>query len=402
MKTAGLSLVQVRRYLVLFACAAGAFLTAGCSQASEPEPLNINLGTLLPTEWKPVGGLQPINIDNDLEGEWLLFYTYDSSQNRSGQIAAGPLGGVIYDPQTPETTPLEGSDPSLAPSASLKPYRLLPSYWKGAGYGFIAPPYQAETVQYLPVTRNRADEIISRMEIPDGETVAPPPNDELIVFSGQTPVGLPTHISLFWWSGPTFGYGTTQVSAPGGLVIERWTGDPESSPIERLTGLFPEHDRSVLCKRSVFERRLDPDFTPRSAYRPAVFYIEGPRVLTFCYGLPETPFYPEAAVLAYLLGPDAYADSVQRDQQAVIPRQLGDYDWVKSLQYRATVGEFESPVEGETTAQELTTTVWVTLAYLEGERIEERLYAFTLRHHPSSLQSRSTDRWQIVRVQRQG
>ena len=251
-------------------------------------------------------------------------------------------------------------------------------------------------------TDNRYFEILAQQAqaSSDGQTPGDlPPHDELIVYGGASPIGGPTYISIFWWSTISEGYGSTQISAPGGLHIEEWDGAVDRSPIRTVRARYPQYDRSLLCKESRFIRRLDPNFASDGAYRAAIYYEEGARQLIFCYGIPQTPFYPEAVVLAYLLQPDRNASLLVEDARQSIPGTLGEYALVDSLQYMATIGTFAGEA---TTSGPITTTVWATLIYQYGGERESRLYAFTLEHIPSNLSSRTTDQWRITGVQRQG
>lgn len=400
----------------------GAGFLGACAR-EEKTPLNIDLSEILPREWTPEGIWQPINIDADMEQEYLLFYHYDASTNADGASFAGPMGAVIYDPQTPASAPDATSDGASPPAPWLQPYALLPSYWRGAGYGFVAPPTQQGTPAFQAVKRVRPEEVENRYfealavqrQATQGdvtvEDVMPdqlPATDELIVFGGSSPIGGYTHISLFWWSNAREGYGSTQISAPGGLtVMER--DDPENpSPIRKIRARYPQNDRSVLCKESFFTRFLDPDFTSPDAYRPAVYYVEGPRSLIFCYGIPDTPFYPEGVVLAYLLDKTGHAHLVEPAQRERIAGILRNGYRVDGLQAFATVDYFASSAAARSTEKPILTKVWANLVYQStdpetGEEREERpLFQFTLRHVPSSSSQRTTDQWMIIDVKREG
>ena len=384
-------------------------LPSACKPPEPSQELNIDLGVILPEEWKAISTWESINIDADAEQEYLLFYRYDASTTADGEGIGGPIGAVIYDPQTSKGMPEDSEESTRPPAAGLQPYSLLPNYWQGSGYGFIAPPRQTGRPDWTVVRREERNETDNRyFEIlaqqaqasSDGQTPGDlPPHDELIVYGGASPIGGPTYISIFWWSTISEGYGSTQISAPGGLHIEEWDGAVDRSPIRTVRARYPQYDRSLLCKESRFIRRLDPDFASDGAYRAAIYYEEGARQLIFCYGIPQTPFYPEAVVLAYLLQPDRNASLLVEDARQSIPGTLGEYALVDSLQYMATIGTFAGEA---TTSGPITTTVWATLIYQNGGERESRLYAFTLEHIPSDLSSRTTDQWRITGVQRQG
>ena len=387
-------------------------LLSGCTPPEPNAELNIDLGMILPEEWEAVSTWESINIDADAEQEYLLFYRYDASTTADGEGIGGPIGAVIYDSQTPIGMPEESEDSSRPPAPRLQPYALLPNYWQGSGFGFVAPPRQTGRPEWAVVTREDARETDNRyfevlaQQMPasaSGQAVgeAPdelPAHDELIVYGGHSPIGGPTYISIFWWSTLSEGYGSTQISAPGGLYVEKWDGAPNSSPMRTVRARYPQYDRSLLCKESRFERHLDLNLTSAGAFRAAVYYEEGPRKLIFCYGIPQSPFYPEAVVLAYLLQPDRNEQLLIEEARQTVPRTLGEFAWVDALQYMATIPTFAGQAA---TSQRITTTVWASLIYGSGRDAESGLYAFTLEHVPSDLSSRTTDQWRIIGVERQ-
>ena len=386
-------------------------LLSAC-EPPEPSPeLSIDLGMILPVEWKAVSTWESINIDADAEEEYLLFYRYDASTTADGEDISGPIGAVIYDSQTPIGMPEESEDSSRPPAPWLQPYALLPNYWQGSGFGFVAPPQQTGRPEWVVVrredpreTENRYFEVLAE-QMPasvSGQAVGEAPgdlpvHDELILYGGKSPIGGPTYISIFWWSTISEGYGSTQISAPGGLHVEEWDGAANSSPMRTVRARYPQYDRSLLCKESRFERRLDPNATSPGAYRAAIYYEEGPRKLIFCYGIPQSPFYPEAVVLSYLLRPDRNAQLLIEEARQTVPRTLEGFAWVDALQYMATIPTFAGQAD---TSQRITTKVWASLIYQVGSGLESKLFAFTLEHVPSDLSSRTTDQWRIVGVER--
>lgn len=391
----------VRRFLHLCAL----LVLAGCSRG--PEPLNINLRDILPAEWQAVGQWQSVNIDADSQPEYLLFYTYDASRSDDGENIAGPIGGVIYDSQSPASVPANEAD-SRPPSPWLQPYALLPSYWRGAGHGFVAPP-KADAPIAFEVKRALPEEVkndyfqaLAAQQILNATaTVTPtvlPANDELVVFGGSSPIGGVTHISVFWWSTPQEGYRSTQISASGGLRVMKWDAAAERSPIRQVRARYAEEDRSNLCKESIFTRYLDEKYPSPGAYRPPVYYAEGPRRLIFCYGIPDTPFYPEAVVLAYLLDPSGRRELVQSGALESVARTLATFQRVSALQYYQTVDAI-GPIQAAGSAP-LQTKVWASLVYLNETSEETRLYEFTLEHLSTDNSRGTTDQWRIVRVER--
>jgi len=377
---------------------------AGCNQAEEQ--LTIDLRDILPTEWVAVGTWKPVNIDADSEQEYLLFYTYDASKTADGLDIAGPIGGVIYDSQTPASVPANEAD-ARPPAPWLQPYTLLPSYWRGAGYGFVAPP-QADPPTFFEVKRVLPDEVqntyfetLAAQQI-GGATAIPAPatlpaNDELVVYGGNSVIGGFTHLSIFWWSNPREGYGSAQIAASGGLKVTKWDGGENSSPIRQVRARYPEEDRSQLCKESIWTRFLDPDYTSPGAFRPAVYYVEGQRHLIFCYGTPDVPFYPEAVVLAWLLDPNGHRDLVDPAQRETVARTLATYLRVSALRYHQTINVI---VPSQTTegGAPLRTNVLAWIVYPAATGEETRIYEFTLEHLPTNNSQRTTDRWRIVGV----
>ena len=137
-------------------------MPAGQPEPSTPE-LNIDLGMILPEEWQAVSTWESINIDADAEQEYLLFYRYDASTTADGEGISGPIGAVIYDPQTPIGMPEDSRRDSARPPAPwLQPYALLPNYWQGAGYGFVAPPRQTGLPEWIVVKREEDSETENR------------------------------------------------------------------------------------------------------------------------------------------------------------------------------------------------------------------------------------------------
>lgn len=366
-------------------------LLAGCSRGGQPE-LNIDLSVILPAEWVAMEDWTTINIDADSENEYLLFYTYDASKTEEGSAIAGPIGAVIYDSQTPASVPPSAADAG-PPAPWLQPYALMPSYWRGAGDGFVAPPLAARPNAF-PVKRVLAEEIVNTYS-ETGASSTPPDNDELIVYGGSSPIGGISHISVFWWINSQEGYGSTQIAAPGGLTVTKWDGGKERSPIREVRAYYPENNRSQLCREIVWSRYLDPEYSSASSFRPAVHYYPRPHRLIFCYGIPATPFYPEGVVLAWLLDPKGQAAlAVDATRQTDLTSTLGDYTRVSAIQYHQTV-DANGPVR-TAGAPPLRTTVWASLVYASEAGDETRRYEFILEHLPTSNSERTTDQWQIV------
>ena len=62
-----------------------AVLLSACRPPEPSTELNIDLGMILPEEWKAVSTWESINIDADGEQEYLLFYRYDASTTADGE-----------------------------------------------------------------------------------------------------------------------------------------------------------------------------------------------------------------------------------------------------------------------------------------------------------------------------
>lgn len=353
-------------------------LLSGCSLAGlgRPDiPLNIDYRRYLPREWTPIGEWRPIDVDEDGQTEWLLFYAYDHGQ----------IGGMVLDFQSNvdlvrQDPAREGAVPLVnQPAAVTVPYRLLPSYWAETGQGFIASPDLVDQIQVYSLTRARPEE-----KGGDVEEIRP---DELMVRGGNR------YISFFWWRGIVEGYGVAHVSAPGGVKPpEGWEAWDGITPPQVLLASYPENDRSLLCRKSTFVRQLRRSQF-ENAYRPAVYYQESARRLEFCQMPPPAqPFYPEAAVLAYLLGDPAASSLVPPDRRQVIAEVVGEYAWVYSLTYYDALLALSSE---ESDPGRRTMRVEAVLALDPAGAARRQVY-FTLQHLIPLQDEPTSDRWQIV------
>ena len=241
----------------------GAFvasLTVGCNLlglGGEPtRPLDMK--KVIPKNWTPIQELLPVNLDGDADTEWLLFYRYDVVD--VGGRAVGPIGGVIFDIQTDSTTG----------TSMLVPYKLLPDFKPGKGQGYLGE--QNCTAQAY-----------------DSDGDGNP--DELAVFGyGYGPHSL-NYLTIFRWQGSTPGRGYRIVKhfyGDGGLNVTRANPRDKMSPITRVEQKTRLNDRSLLSKKSVYDREGDG-------------YVLTQLSLDFTYDIPSNPYYPEAAVLAYYL-----------------------------------------------------------------------------------------------------
>jgi hypothetical protein len=228
------------------------------------------LAQYLPEDWKPltagddVNGFQEVNIDGDEGVEWLYFFHYDGQGDKNG-----PIGGIIYDAQ-------QDVD-SQQPAAFFVPYRLLPDWREGKGQGYLG-----ETTVSWSQARIDPD-IVDR------------PADELVV-QGYSAGDLLTRLSLFRWLDVGRGYGVSNFVGNAGLLLpgER----AEDALIDQVIAFNRLNDRSRLCERVQHARQGSENR-----------FTASPPGIVFCPlapgaepGVPGQPTYPEAVVMAWLLG----------------------------------------------------------------------------------------------------
>ena len=89
---------QIRHWMMkaqagAFCLLLSAILLGACRPVEPSTELNIDLGMILPEEWKAVSTWESINIDADSEQEYLLFYRYDASTTADGEGIGGGGGG---------------------------------------------------------------------------------------------------------------------------------------------------------------------------------------------------------------------------------------------------------------------------------------------------------------------
>lgn len=270
-----------RAVVALTVCA---LLSVSCNlpilSRSEPD-LPIPLADLIPQDWRLLDAkrgkldLQPVNLDDDPEIEWLLYYHYDNVPGG----ANGPIGGIIYDAQQDSAQ----YDPQVTvpfpyqPSVFLVPYRLLPDSRMNKGQGYLGDT----NVAWEPTYKDPAA-VSDEVEIPKA--------DELVVrgYDG----GSVTRLTLAWWQGPTTGYGVVHFQGSHSVMVA------DTSPaalVQKVEARDHMNDRSYLCKKTVFTRE--------ATGAPA--FVVSPPTLEFCQGTPSDPTYPEAVVVAWLLGRNA-------------------------------------------------------------------------------------------------
>ncbi len=362
-------------------------LLAGCFRRSTVPNMSINLTELLPAGWTAVGDVREIDIDDDPALERLVFFSYDQ----------GPVGALIYDLHEDKgIVTNQGAAVANQSSSSLVRYQILPSYWQGAGQGFIAEPGQAANILVYPVGYAATDG--------QGAAVT---RKELIVRGGLT------YLTFIWWKSTVEGYGVAQLYAPGGFQGIDWTDwEREPKPINEITGLYPLHDRNLLCRKVTYNRAdvaplaLPPPTSEAIAYRQDIHYKASNRGLDFCDGAPTQPFYPEGVVLAYLLDAKNRTDlldpalqsstEITRVQSVIDPNRLILVDDVRGQQDIPIANPMV--VAPGTTIQ--TTVCAKVMAWTDttATTFEPRWLLFTLQHQLSAPGASAIDQLAILDV----
>ncbi len=367
----------------------------GCFRRSQPANMTFDLKELLPPEWSSVGAVREINIDNDDAAERLVFFSYD----KSPLTGLGPIGALIYDLHEDKSIiTTEGQPVANQSSSSLVRYQVLPSYWQGAGQGFIAEPEQAGNIQVNTVTYGAVDAT--------GASVA---RKELVVRGGGT------HLTFIWWKGTVDGYGVTQLMAPGGFRGVDWTDWARlPGPIAQITGLYPLHDRSLLCRRVGYDRA---DVAPSNLtglgneniqYRLDIHYNASNRGLDFCDGAPAYPFYAEGVVLAYLLDsahrtnlldtPLQSSVELTRVQSVIDPARLILVDDVKGAP-ELPIARADALAPGASVETNVCAKI-ITWTDAQLTTFEPHWLLFTLRHQLSKPDAAAIDQLVITNVNR--
>ncbi len=259
------------RWLLGVLLVLAALTLAACNRNQEGTQTSELLSSYLPDDWKPltegdnVQGFQKINIDGDDAEEWLYFFHYDSQGDKMG-----PIGGIIYDAQ-------QNVDPNQ-PAAFFVPYRLLPDWREGKGQGYLGE----KTISWEAV----------RIDPRSTTTWA----DELMVI-GLSAGDIPTRLSLFRWLGVGGGYGVSNFVGNGG-VLTLPTDRAESALVQQVITFNRLNDRSRLCERVQHTRQSSENRF--SAEPPGIVFC--PLAANVEPAVPEEPTYPEAVVMAWLLG----------------------------------------------------------------------------------------------------
>ena len=349
--------VDSGRWLLAILLLAALPLLAACGQqTSSAEPAEI-LAKYLPSDWtaltggSDVSGFQEVNIDGDKDSEWLYFFHYDGQQDNPG-----PIGGIIYDAQQDVQ--------SQQPAAFFVPYRLLPDWRDGKGQGYLGEKTVSWSEAWI-----------------DPEVVDAPPNE--LVVTGLSAGDLVTRLSLFRWLDIDRGYGVSHFVGNAGLLLGP-SGRTDQALIGEIVAYNRLNDRTRLCEKVVHTRQgTDLRFV---ATQPAIVFCPlAPDVA----GVPDQPTYPEAVVIAWLLGGRSATLALDNDAlKAVVPDPI---QRVMHVQYPGAAtpvnrGEYVSQMNVQTVLETPTgpqTFQWnmVELRPNETER---------------------TSRWRIASVQKSG
>jgi hypothetical protein len=277
---------------------------AACNRNQQGTQTAELLSSYLPDDWKQVTegenvtGFQQVNIDGDEAVEWLYFFHYD---NQNDGTTLGPIGGIIYDAQ---------QDVDIQqPAAFFVPYRLLPDWREGKGQGYLGET----SVSWAPAYLNARDEGSSAIEL----TVL-----------GYSAGDLLTRLSLFRWQGMDPGYDVSNFVGNGGLLLtpEIDNGATAVDLITEVVAFNRLNDRSRLCEQIQY-KRVDTENR----------FVAGPPAIVFCPltnaepGVPDQPTYPEAVVMAWLLG--GQRDDLALDNAALKAVMTDSLQRVVHVQY---------------------------------------------------------------------
>lgn len=236
---------------------------AGGSACSAPSP------SVIPDAWRPEGKGVMISIDGDDELECLIIYRYNVTGDSSG-----PLGGVIFDPQT-------GSDRL----SNLATYRLLP--WLNTSYSITATVPGSQP-GYLGTLGEKSAEV--RLYDSNGDGKA----DELAIV-GADLAGNRTYLSLYRWQNASEGYrllGYFHGSARVEIVdppLRNADTKIYSGAIKAVRAVDRLYDRSGLGMIYQFDRREDGT---RFDYRANWIEFADGRPASMC-------LYPEGQALSF-------------------------------------------------------------------------------------------------------
>lgn len=332
-----------------------ALLLGACNQ-QQTDGLNPDiLSNSLPADWQPLTdddtleGFQPINIDGDADVEWAYFFRYDSSQDQSN----GPIGGIVYDAQ-PNANDLQ-------PAAYYVPYRLLPDWREGKGQGYLGE----RTVSWSQAWIDASDQ--------------QQPANELVVM-GYSAGSIPTRLSLFRWLDRGRGYGVAHFQ--GNFAVQMLPSDRQPGVlIDQVVTLNNLNDRSRLCQQ-VYYTRQSSSTANFTASLPAIVFCQG--------GTPVQPTYPEAVVMAWLLGGQSDTLVVEGQNDALKAVLDGTVQRVVSVDYP---GAAAAPSVGVDAVS-----VMAVQTVVETEDGSLNIQWNLLERRPTETDK--TSRWRIVSAQR--
>ena len=348
-----------------------------------------------------------VNIDDDAQVEYLLFYTYS---NQTPDTLSGPVGASIFDLQNNDKLVPRTRFISMPfqPSGSYVPYRILPNYWQGSGTGFIAPSGGQDSLSVTPIARAQERTVPLPTPTPEAGTTPTPgptptvalksvPVQELLIEDGGTT------ITVVWWRNLIEGYGAANAYAAEGFKGQVYEKDGDAtSPLIRFNGYHPFHDRSELCYVTLYERMYVTETIPlpsgETEERPTVNIVfdESPLGIQYCKNPPEAPFYPEAVVLSYIFNTESgaallYADEANTAEVAV-PLAEAIRDGSKRIVglYGPSLIRFDNVDDSPAS---------VCLSVIDVEYDKPEAYRFRLNHIPPSVDDQTTDQFKIVNVQ---
>jgi hypothetical protein len=290
--------VSHRWLLAILLLAALPLLAACGQQTSSAQPSEI-LAKYLPEDWTAltegsnVKGFQEVNIDGDDDPEWLYFFHYDGQGDNPG-----PVGGIIYDAQQDVQ--------SQQPAALFVPYRLLPDWRDGKGQGYLG------------------EKTVSWSEAWIDPDVVDSLANELVV-TGLSAGDLVTRLSLFRWLSIEQGYGVSHFIGNAGVLLAP-SGPAENALVGEVVTFNRLNDRSRLCEKVVHTRQGSE--LRFAATQPAIVFCPLTPDVT---GVPDQPTYPEAVVMAWLLG--GQPDSLALDNTTLKASVPNNVQRVVSVQY---------------------------------------------------------------------
>lgn len=386
-------------------------LLTGCNrQADDSYPPAPDLLDTLPADWVVIPYTQDtwlqVNIDDDTQVEYLLFYTYS---NQTPDTLSGPVGASIFDLQNNAKLVPRARTVSMPfqPSGSFVPYRILPNYWQGSGTGFIAPSGRQDFLTVTPIARAQERTVPLPTPTPEpGTTPTPGPTPTVALTSVPVQELMieddGTAITVVWWRNLIDGYGAANVHAEEGFKGKVYEDDDTTAPLIRFNGYHPFHDRSELCYVTLYERTyLTETITLPSGEKvekPTVniFFDESPLGIQYCGNPPSAPFYPEAFVLSYFFDAESGAalldSSEANTKEVAVPLADAIRDGSKRMVglYGPSLIRFDNVDESPAS---------VCLSVIDAQSNKLEAYRFRLKHVAPSVDDQTTDRFKIVNVQ---